>query len=174
MTHCYHLTSRLFRRSDRSLDAVRGDDGSKMEKSVSEVNLVHGHLILFHPRPVLQWTAYLPFGPATSSPIPARVPSVWFVSLSFSLSNSGVLIDKITRSLPPLFLFSFATAIDEGMTSINQPRCLNPGINVFKLTVTSWSQRQHRKPQLRPLETTANISNATPTSRTQRQCLETN
>ena len=27
---------------------------------------------------------------------------VWFVSFSFLPSNSGVLIDKITRSLPPL------------------------------------------------------------------------
>ena len=33
--------------------------------------------------------------------------------------------------------FSFAIPIDEGKTSVNQPRCLNPGINVLNPIVMS-------------------------------------
>jgi len=51
MTRRYHLTSRLIRVSDGSLDAVRGDGGGKMERSVNEVNFVHAHFYTFSPLP---------------------------------------------------------------------------------------------------------------------------
>ena len=90
--------------------------------------------------------------------------------------------------------FSFATAIDERMTSVNQPQCLNPGIKTNRdvliaaptsqnPTATSRNQRQH-------FELNPDILNPAPTpqnqlaamswnqpmgmSWTQRQHLETN
>jgi hypothetical protein len=72
---------------DGDSDAVWGDGGGKVKRSVSEVNLVHGYFITFS-RPVLQWSAYLPFGPATSSPIPACVPSGLVRFILFFPSNS--------------------------------------------------------------------------------------
>ena len=80
---------------------------------------------------------------------------------------------RLTKGASTYHFFSFITAIDQGMTSVNQPRCLDPGINVFKPTVTSWSQRQHLKPQPRPLATTAtfrtqpDVSNPVPMPRNQ-------
>jgi len=65
--------------------------------------------------------------------------------------------------------FSFATAIDKGMTSINQPRCLNPGINVFKPTVMSWSQPSRSANIANP---NCDLSKPPPTFRTQPRRLE--
>jgi hypothetical protein len=78
-----------------------------MERSASKVNLVHGHFILFHPRPILQCSTYLPSVPRPVHPLLHVCHPVRFVSLFFPSSNShqGALIDKIICSLPPFSQF---------------------------------------------------------------------
>jgi hypothetical protein len=86
MTRCYHLISRLIRISDWNFDAVRGDGRAKVERSVSEVNLVHAPAVRLFVHP-FQHVCH----------------PVWFISLSF-VFPPGRLVDKIPCSLP-LLLF---------------------------------------------------------------------
>jgi hypothetical protein len=72
---------------------------------------------------------------------------------------------------PHLTFFSFATAIDRGMASVNQPRCLDPGIennhDVLISAQTSQNPTATFRNQHQHLEVSPNISNLVPTSRNQ-------
>ena len=97
--------------------------------------------------------------------------------LGHKLHGKG-LNRRLTKGASTSHFFSFTTAIDQGMTSVNQPQCLNLGIEnnhdvlisaptSQNPTVTFRNQRQH-------LEINSNVSNPVPTSQNQPAAMSQN
>ena len=78
---------------------------------------------------------------------------------------------KLTKGASTSHFFSFTTAIDQGMTSVNQPQCLDPGIennrDVLISAPTSQNPTATFRNRRQHLEINPNVSNPVPTSQNQ-------
>jgi hypothetical protein len=92
--------------------------------------------------------------------------------------TGGGLNRRLTKGASTSHFFSFTTAIDQGMTSVNQPRCLDLGIennrDVLISAPTSQNPTATFRNQRQHLEINPNVSNPVPTFQNQPAAMSRN